>query len=69
MDLRHIYGENWNEFETKFKDAAYFLGKCSLKNELKHLLTNEYILNDWQKKRLAELEEWKRNMVIIGELV
>jgi len=68
-DLKYVTSENWKEFEDKYHDADYFLGRCSLLNERKHLLTNEYILNNWQKSRLAELEEWHYNMVLIKELV
>ena len=69
MDLTYITGENWEEFESKYHEANYFLGRCALLNERKHLLTNEYILNSWQTLRLAELEEWHYNMVLIKELV
>ena len=67
--MKYINQEDWETFQAKFKDAAYFLQRRQLLNERRHLLTNEYILNDWQKKRLAELERWHEDMTIIGELV
>ena len=68
MDLAYITSNNWNELEKLHERAFYFLSRCALVNERKHLLTSEYILNDWQKSRLSELEQWHRDMVKIGEL-
>ena len=69
MDLQYVTSDNWAELEKLHERAYYFLGRCSLLNERKHLLTNEYVLNDWQKNRLTELEQWHRDMVLIGEIV
>ena len=68
-DLKYVTDDNWKEFDKVYERASYFLGRCSLLNERQHLLTNEYILNDWQKSRLAELEEWHYNMIKIGALI
>ena len=72
MDLRHVTTENWAELETKYKDAHYFLGRCALLNEHKKLVdfaaNSEYTLNDYDTKRLTELNRWYNDMVLIGEL-
>lgn len=44
------------ELEEKHRDAYNFLLHRSLFNEYSYLATNEVILNEWQKKRLKELE-------------
>ena len=56
------------EFEKKHPRAKYFLERCHLINERKHLEINEYVLNDWQKNRLAELDQWHRDMVAMREI-
>lgn len=55
MDFGFITSNDMRDFETKHKQAYNFLLHRSLLNEKRHLETNEYILNEWQKKRLAEL--------------
>ena len=57
MDLKYLSSNNWQEFEKQHSRAYHFLLHQSLLNEREHLRTNEYILNDWQKNRLAELED------------
>lgn len=44
------------EFEKQFPEAYAFLNRRSLMNEYRHLATNEIILNDWEKRRMTELE-------------
>jgi hypothetical protein len=55
MNFGFITSNDMKDFETKHKPAYNFLLHRSLSNEKKHLETNEYILNDYEKKRLAEL--------------
>lgn len=49
-------GRDMAEFERDFPGAYGFLLRKSLFNEYRHLATNEIILNELQKKRMAELE-------------
>ena len=48
--------KDMKRFEEKHPDAYNFLLKRSLRNEYLYLWDNQYILNDWQKYRLIELE-------------
>ena len=45
-----------NELQNTYPDATSFILHCELKNEYEYLKDNEYILNDWQKKRFLELD-------------
>ena len=49
--------EQEKKFNSLYPDAAAFILKCNLENEYNYLIDNEYILNNWQKKRLIELEK------------
>ena len=44
------------EFEKEHPAAYSFLLRRSLLNEYRYLATNSIILNEWQRGRMAELE-------------
>lgn len=51
--------EQYTKAFELFPGLEAYMNRCSLMNEFKYLTMNEYILNDWQKKRLAELRQYK----------
>lgn len=57
MDLRHITASDWAVLEEKYPDASSYLLRCSLIGEWEDLLHYDpKTLNDWQIKRLNELD-------------
>jgi predicted nucleic acid-binding Zn-ribbon protein len=57
MDTRYLSVDNLREFSARWPDAEAFLTRCSLKNERSLLSHYWETLNEWQKARLAELDE------------
>ena len=51
--------EQYTKAFELFPGLEAYMNRCSLMNEYRYLSTNEYILNDWQNKRLAELRQYK----------
>lgn len=49
----------YRELYRRFPGIDSFLNRCSVVNEYRYLCDNEYILNDWQKGRLAELRGYE----------
>jgi hypothetical protein len=57
MDLSKIRQADWKHLEDEFKPAYMFLLHCSLINEREDLLAiKPENRNDFQQKRVAELE-------------
>lgn len=56
---------DWREFEQRFPDAMSFLRHKALERELQFLRERKegwgIKLNDWQEKRLVELEALERS--------
>ena len=70
MNYSSRYGlnsEQMKEFERRYQGAVSYMLACQVINEYRYLNDNEYILNDWQKNRLAELRrmeaEFGRNIL------
>lgn len=53
--------EQLNVVYRRFPGLQAYMNRCTLTNEFKYLTTNEHILNDWQKNRLAELRGYKES--------
>jgi len=56
--MQHVTLEQWREFEEKFPEARQWLHGASVRSELAQLEYEEsqqFIMTDWQKKRLTEL--------------
>ena len=51
--------EQLNIAYQRFPGLEAYMNRCSLANEYRYLSLNEYILNAWQKNRLAELRQYK----------
>lgn len=63
-DLFQMTEYEWQEFARRFPDAMSFLRHKSLEHELRFLRERVewgVILNDWQEKRLVELEALERS--------
>lgn len=58
--------KDWVEFEKAHPGAASLLLHRSLLNEQRNLQIMEAHLNEWGKKRLAELNEWAK---ALGETI
>lgn len=57
MNLRP---EQYDEMFRIYPGLEGYINRCRLKNELEHLERNEYILSDFDKKRLNFLRESQR---------
>jgi hypothetical protein len=58
MNLQYILPRDWEYFLEKYPDAYAYLGRCSLIREWESLAHDEstgIALNEWQTKRLTEL--------------
>ena len=55
--MRYTTAEDWNEMEKRYPDAMAYIRHCEVHNELRYYKDNEYILNEWEKKRMTDLEE------------
>ena len=51
--------DQFTEAFRRFPGLESYMNRCSLMNEYRYLSVNEYILNAWQKNRLAELRQYK----------
>lgn len=60
--MEHLTAQDWKDLNTFYKDAYYFLFHRSLARE-RILLMSEHPdrLNEWQKRRLEELNDVNRN--------
>ena len=54
--LSNLTRKDIESFEKKHPAAYNFLVRRSNRNEYLYLWDNQYVLNDWQKSRLSELE-------------
>lgn len=71
MDLRHISSEAWSEFTEKHHSAYMYLVHESNKGELRSLERDRQMgirLNDWQEKRLLELQELSKRIEYLENL-
>jgi len=51
--------EQVSELYRLFPRVESYINHCLIQNEYRYLKDNEYILNDWQKTRLAELRGYE----------
>jgi hypothetical protein len=47
-----------NEMYNKFPGLEGYIARCENLNEYRHLAINDLILNEYQRKRKAELEDF-----------
>lgn len=51
--------QQYEEMIKRFPGLESYLNRCLIQNEYRYLKDNEYILNDWQRNRLSELESYR----------
>jgi len=59
--MEHLTAQDWKELNIFYKDAYYFLLHRSLSRERIFLSEAPDRLNEWQKKRLDELNTLHKN--------
>ena len=52
--------EQYSKMCREFPGVEAYINRCSIQNEFAHLERNEYILNQFQKERLAFLREYRK---------
>jgi hypothetical protein len=65
MNLQGLIPDYYAEFRKNYPGAARELDFIFLKREL-DILRNTKYKNQWEEKRLEELEEWKRVTQRVG---
>lgn len=59
--MEYLITQDWKDLNAFYKDAYYFLLHRSLARERNFLNQAPDRLNDWQKRRLEELNDVNRN--------